>query len=77
MVLINRYDVPRDMLESSSESESIRGIEKSTSEEVWDNMKDMMGQRKEEYQYQFDKSTDLSNRKTSGLLQQYRYFLGR
>ncbi|XP_078177344.1 ABC transporter G family member 28-like [Carex rostrata] len=76
-MLHNGYDVPRDMLESSSESDSIRGIEKSTSEDMWDSMKDMMGQRKEEYQYQFDKSTDLSNRRTSGLLQQYRYFLGR
>jgi ABC-2 type transporter len=69
--------VPRDMLESASESESVRGAERSTSEEVWDNMKDVMGQRKEEYEYHFDKSTDLSNRRTAGLLQQYRYFLGR
>ncbi|KAJ4789820.1 hypothetical protein LUZ62_041066 [Rhynchospora pubera] len=76
-LLHNGYDVPRDMLESSSESESMHGYEKSTSEEVWDNMKDAMGQRKEEYKYHFDKSTDLSNRRTAGVLQQYRYFLGR
>ncbi|XP_042448173.1 ABC transporter G family member 28-like [Zingiber officinale] len=87
-MLHNGYEVPRDMLEeapdvdsslrgnqdnpssNSSESQSLAG-------EVWGNVKDIVGQKQDEYAYQFSKSQDLSNRKTPGILKQYRYFLGR
>lgn len=87
-MLHNGYDVPRDMLENAgdidtsnkgttgsaagtdSEGQSIAG-------EVWDNVKDIVGQKRDEYEYIFAKSTDLSNRRTPGVLAQYKYFLGR
>ncbi|KAG0474724.1 hypothetical protein HPP92_014410 [Vanilla planifolia] len=66
---------------------SNRGAEKSSVEaeadshsiarEVWDNVKDAIGQRKDDFEYNFLHSTDLSNRRTPGVMQQYRYFLGR
>ncbi|KAF0897578.1 hypothetical protein E2562_039380 [Oryza meyeriana var. granulata] len=83
-MLHNGYDVPRDMLQSFSDSESssFRGSMDPTSgdgsvaAEVWGNVKDIVGQKKDEYDY--NKSTeDLSNRCTPGILRQYRYFLGR
>uniref|UniRef100_A0A0D9XRK3 ABC transporter domain-containing protein n=1 Tax=Leersia perrieri TaxID=77586 RepID=A0A0D9XRK3_9ORYZ len=85
-MLHNGYDVPRDMLQSFSESESssFRGgstdptacNDGSVAAEVWGNVKDIVGQKKDEYDY--NKSTeDLSNRCTPGILRQYRYFLGR
>lgn len=82
-MLHNGYDVPRDMLQSSSDSESsFRGStspasgDASVAAEVWGNVKDIVGQKKDEYDY--NKSTeDLSNRCTPGILRQYRYFLGR
>lgn len=84
-MLHNGYDVPRDMLQSFSESESsFRGSTDPTSgadgpsvaAEVWGNVKDIVGQKKDEYDY--NKTTeDLSNRCTPGILRQYRYFLGR
>nr|AAX92830.1 hypothetical protein LOC_Os11g22350 [Oryza sativa Japonica Group] len=81
-MLHNGYDVPRDMLQSSSDSESsFRGStspasgDASVAAEVWGNVKDIVGQKKDEYDY--NKSTeDLSNRCTPGILRQYRYFLG-
>ncbi|KAF2910613.1 ABC transporter G family member 28 isoform X1 [Oryza sativa Japonica Group] len=77
-MLHNGYDVPRDMLQSSSDSESsFRGStspasgDASVAAEVWGNVKDIVGQKKDEYDY--NKSTeDLSNRCTPGILRQYR-----
>uniref|UniRef100_J3N7Q8 ABC transporter domain-containing protein n=1 Tax=Oryza brachyantha TaxID=4533 RepID=J3N7Q8_ORYBR len=83
-MLHNGYDVPRDMLQSFSDSESssFRGStdpasgDASVAAEVWGNVKDIVGQKKDEYDY--NKTTqDLSNRCTPGILRQYRYFLGR
>ncbi|TVU07469.1 hypothetical protein EJB05_46792 [Eragrostis curvula] len=86
-MLHNGYDVPRDMLQSSSDSESsFRGsTDHSISGEdagpsiasvLWGNVKDILGQKKDEYDYN-KTSEDLSNRNTPGILRQYRYFLGR
>uniref|UniRef100_A0ACD5ZBB0 Uncharacterized protein n=1 Tax=Avena sativa TaxID=4498 RepID=A0ACD5ZBB0_AVESA len=86
-MLHNGYDVPRDMLQSSSTSESSSGgsaVPSSPSAdagpsflaEMWANVKDVIMQKKDEFDY--NKSTeDLSNRCTPGILRQYRYFLGR
>ncbi|PKA53280.1 Putative white-brown complex like protein 30 [Apostasia shenzhenica] len=87
-MLHNGYDVPRDMLHDDASVEgSSRGGEKSTAEadagnqsiagEVWDNVKDMVGQQKDDFEYNFLHNVDLSNRRTPGVLQQYKYFLGR
>ncbi|KAJ1256581.1 hypothetical protein BS78_K004000 [Paspalum vaginatum] len=83
----NGYDVPRDMLQSSSDSEtSSRGAADHASSHndagpsifsvLWGNFKDILGQKKDEYDYN-KTSEDLSNRNTPGILRQYRYFLGR
>ncbi|XP_062220751.1 ABC transporter G family member 28-like [Phragmites australis] len=87
-MLHNGYDVPRDMLQSFSDSESasFRGsTDHASSDEdagpsiasvLWGNAKDILGQKKDEYDYN-KTSQDLSNRNTPGILRQYRYFLGR
>jgi hypothetical protein len=83
----NGYDVPWDMLQSSSQSESTsRGsMDHASSHDdagpsvvslLWGNFKDILGQKKDEYDYN-KTSEDLSKRKTPGILRQYRYFLGR
>jgi hypothetical protein len=85
-MLHNGYDVPRDMLSSDSES-SFRGstdhssageddAEPSITSVLMGNVKDRLGQKKDEYDYN-KTSEDLSNRNTPGILRQYRYFLGR
>ena len=86
-MLHNGYEVPRDMLRSSSDSESsIRGggdqyasggdTGQSIAGEVWGNVKDIVGQKKDEYDYN-KTSENLSNRCTPGILRQYKYYLGR
>ncbi|GJM87373.1 hypothetical protein PR202_ga03320 [Eleusine coracana subsp. coracana] len=87
-MLHNGYDVPRDMLQLSSDSESsFRGSTDRSSSISDDagpsitsilmgNVKDILGQKKDEYDYN-KTSEDLSNRKTPGILKQYRFFLGR
>ncbi|KAF7092128.1 hypothetical protein CFC21_094636 [Triticum aestivum] len=84
-MLHNGYDVPRDMLRSTSGSSSRGGADPSSPgadaspsflSEMWANIKDTIMQKKDEFDY--NKSTlDLSNRNTPGILRQYRYFLGR
>jgi len=44
--------------------------------EVWGNVKDIVGQKKDEYDYN-KTSENLSNRRTPGILRQYKYYLGR
>ncbi|CAL5048026.1 unnamed protein product [Urochloa decumbens] len=85
-MLHNGYEVPRDMLQSSSDSESsFRGggshasgdnSGQSIANEVWGNVKDIVGQKKDEYDYN-KTSENLSNRRTPGILRQYKYYLGR
>lgn len=86
-MLHNGYDVPRDMLQSSSDSES---SSRASMDHSWSrndagssfvsvlmgNVKDILVRKKDEYDYN-KASEDLSNRKTPGILKQYRYFLGR
>ncbi|WOK92771.1 hypothetical protein Cni_G01463 [Canna indica] len=87
-MLHNGYEVPRDMLQEAGDLDSsVRGTEIHSSDsgsepqsfagEVWGNVRDIVGQKKDEYEYQFSKSKDLSERRTPGVLKQYRYFLGR
>ncbi|KAJ1259246.1 hypothetical protein BS78_10G139400 [Paspalum vaginatum] len=85
-MLHNGYEVPRDMLQSASDSESsFRGggghasgdeAGQSRAGEVWGNVKDIVGQKKDEYDYN-KSSENLSNRRTPGILRQYKYYLGR
>jgi len=85
-MLHNGYEVPRDMLQSSSNSESsFRGggdhakggdASQSIAGEVWGNVRDIVGQKKDEYDYN-KTSENLSNRRTPGILRQYKYYLGR
>ncbi|CAL9084738.1 unnamed protein product [Musa textilis] len=87
-MLHNGYEVPRDMLQDAGDLDaSVRGggsspattgsEAQSIAAEVWDNVKDIVGQKRDEYEYNFSKSKDLSNRVTPGVLRQYKYFLGR
>ncbi|OEL18530.1 ABC transporter G family member 28 [Dichanthelium oligosanthes] len=83
-MLHNGYEVPRDMLQSASDSESsfrgrgdhASGDGQSIAGEVWGNVKDIVGQKKDEYDYN-KTSENLSNRCTPGILRQYKYYLGR
>uniref|UniRef100_A0A0D9WUF8 ABC transporter domain-containing protein n=2 Tax=Leersia perrieri TaxID=77586 RepID=A0A0D9WUF8_9ORYZ len=85
-MLHNGYEVPRDMLQSGSEAESsFRGggdrtpdgdSGQSIAGEVWGNVRDIVGQKKDEYDYN-KSSENLSNRCTPGILMQYKYYLGR
>ncbi|XP_044960712.1 ABC transporter G family member 28-like [Hordeum vulgare subsp. vulgare] len=86
-MLHNGYEVPRDMLQSSSGTESTFSGElgghapqaeakKSGLGELWGNLRDILGRKKDEYEYN-KSSEDLSNRRTPGKLRQYKYYLGR
>uniref|UniRef100_A0ACD6AN75 Uncharacterized protein n=1 Tax=Avena sativa TaxID=4498 RepID=A0ACD6AN75_AVESA len=87
-MLHNGYEVPRDMLQSASGSGSSFSREagghasheaeskKSAVGELWGNLRDILGQKKDEFDYN-KSSEDLSNRKTPGILRQYKYYLGR
>ncbi|KAG8064236.1 hypothetical protein GUJ93_ZPchr0004g38342 [Zizania palustris] len=88
-MLHNGYEVPRDMLQTASDAESsFRGGGgdhdthggdsggQSIAGEVWGNVRDIVGQKKDEYDYN-KSSENLSNRRTPGILRQYKYYLGR
>lgn len=90
-MLHNGYPVPADMLHfadeiaaSSSAStssngtkETDEGSDQSFAGEFWGDVKSNVEMQKDNLQAKFLKSKDLSNRTTAGLLQQYKYFLGR
>ncbi|XP_020274336.1 ABC transporter G family member 28-like isoform X2 [Asparagus officinalis] len=87
-MLHNGYDVPRDMLLDDAEAESsVRGSgadsagidpdAQSVAGEVWDNVKDSVQTKRDDLGYVFSNHGDLSNRRTPGVLTQYKYFLGR
>jgi hypothetical protein len=84
-MLHNGYAVPRDMLQSASDAESSFSGAGASGEdspgqsiagEVWGNVRDIVGQKKDEYDYN-KTSENLSNRRTPGILRQYKYYLGR
>lgn len=87
-MLHNGYEVPRDMLQSSSGLESsfsgeagghapqAEAKKSGIISELWGNLRDILGQKKDEYDYN-KSSEDLSNRRTPGKLRQYKYYLGR
>ncbi|KAL5565751.1 hypothetical protein UlMin_028915 [Ulmus minor] len=89
-MLHNGYPVPMDMLQSvdgmaASASEnsahgSVSGAgseDQSFAGEFWQDVKCNVELKKDSIQQNFLKSSDLSNRLTPGVSQQYRYFLGR
>lgn len=90
-MLHNGYTVPPDMLNSSSMASSVGdnsahggnaaaapvSDEQSFAGDIWQDMKFHAELKKDHIQHKFLKTHDLSNRKTPGVLQQYKYFLGR
>ncbi|GLU11846.1 hypothetical protein SLE2022_285660 [Rubroshorea leprosula] len=91
-MLHNGYPVPLDMLHSvegvasssSAENSAHDGTapdaesqEQSFAGDFWQEMKCSVQTKKDNIQLNFLKSGDLSQRKTPGVLKQYRYYLGR
>ncbi|CAN4100870.1 unnamed protein product [Withania somnifera] len=88
-MLHNGYPVPPDMLASSRSAASIGdnsshggssaagGPDQSFAGELWSDVRSNVEQKKDHIQHRLLPSADLSNRKTPGVLLQYRYFLGR
>ncbi|PKA47787.1 ABC transporter G family member 28 [Apostasia shenzhenica] len=88
-MLHNGYDVPLDMQQhlgvvdksekgdEANNSFSSGTNEQSVAGEVWDIMKDAFEHKREHTEENLSKTKDLSNRRTPGVLRQYRYFLGR
>lgn len=89
-MLHNGYPVPPDMLASSGSAASLAGDNSahggssaaagpdlSFAGELWSDVKSNVEQKKDHIQHKLLASADLSNRKTPGVLLQYRYFLGR
>ncbi|KAK9117898.1 hypothetical protein Scep_015991 [Stephania cephalantha] len=90
-LLHNGYPVPPDMLQNVSgidvskatvkATEQINpaagGTEESLAGELWKDVKYNVEVKRDNIQHNFLKSMDLSNRKTPGVSQQYKYFLGR
>jgi len=82
----NGYEIPQDMLqllhaEDTSEtggeaSSSEGGVGDPTISEEWRNIK-VSNEPKKDENLDHSTSNDLSNRRTPGVLRQYRYFLGR
>lgn len=90
-MLHNGYPIPMDMLQSadgmaasasenSAHGPSVPGADsegQSFAGELWQDMKCNVELKKDNIQQNFLKSSDLSNRTTAGVFQQYKYFLGR
>ncbi|KAA8544091.1 hypothetical protein F0562_021732 [Nyssa sinensis] len=90
-MLHNGYAVPPGILNSTGLSTSSTGensVHETTSAadrsdgqsfagDLWQDVKSNVELKKDNIQHNFLKSMDLSNRKTPGVFQQYRYFLGR
>lgn len=89
-MLHNGYPVPMDMLQSIEGMEASAAGENSThggtgasgdsvsfAGEFWQDVKHTVEVKRDHIQLNFLKSSDLSNRKTPGVAQQYKYFLGR
>ncbi|CAI0397922.1 unnamed protein product [Linum tenue] len=90
-MLHNSYPVPMDMLQSTEglggpagEGSSHGGVPseagseaQSFAGEFWQDMKSNVEFKKDNMQHNFLSMPDLSGRTTPGILQQYRYFLGR
>ncbi|KAL5709967.1 ABC transporter G member 28 [Ranunculus cassubicifolius] len=86
-MLHNGYQIPPDMqqnaaaIASSSRDSNPSAIggadEQSFAGELWQDVRSNVELKTHYIQHNFLKSTDLSNRKTPGIFQQYKYFLGR
>jgi ABC-2 type transporter len=86
-ILYNGYDVPKDMqrdledINGSNRNGRLSSVRSESLEsgrsDVLDNVRYSCSEGMGDDQRQSKKSTDLSNRKTPGILKQYRYYLGR
>ncbi|XP_059457230.1 ABC transporter G family member 24-like [Corylus avellana] len=91
-MLHNGYSVPPDMQQNAaglarssmdvtpSNGTNPAGIgmeENSFAGEIWQGVKSNVEMRRDKIQHNFLKSKDLTSRRTPGVLQQYKYFLGR
>ncbi|KAH9617007.1 hypothetical protein KSS87_018261 [Heliosperma pusillum] len=79
------YPVPEDMqsqvagLEMSQRSVSsvLLGNDETFAGELWQDVRDTVELQRDHIQHQFFRRKDLSNRRTPGVILQYKYFLGR
>ncbi|TXG73822.1 hypothetical protein EZV62_002401 [Acer yangbiense] len=83
-MLHNGYQVPMDMIESfegmkasTSEDNGDGTDEQSLAGDLWADVKCNVEVTKDSIRHNFLSSGDLSDRRTPGVFQQYRYFLGR
>ncbi|XP_074276383.1 ABC transporter G family member 24-like isoform X2 [Silene latifolia] len=84
-MLHNGYPVPEDMqsqiagLEMSQRSESniSVGEDETFAGELWQDVRDNVELQRDHIQHKFFRRKDLSNRRTPGVILQYKYFLGR
>lgn len=82
-MVLNGYDVPPYMQQNLGAVEALqKGDEASSSSGrtaggVWNGMKNAIEHIREHIEQNLSKAEDLSNRRTPGVLQQYRFFLGR
>ncbi|KAL2324824.1 hypothetical protein Fmac_023882 [Flemingia macrophylla] len=88
-MLHNGYPMPLDMRHNAAQfdmSQSVNSandtdpngsghVEKTFAGELWQDMRNSVKLRGEKIRHNFFKSKDLSNRKTPGVFQQYKYFL--
>ncbi|XP_021864414.1 ABC transporter G family member 24 isoform X2 [Spinacia oleracea] len=86
-LLQNGYSVPEDMQSRAAElgNHQGSGIESSGSggeiqsftSEIWQDVRCNVEQRRDHIHHYFFKQKDLANRRTPGVIRQYKYFLGR
>lgn len=87
-MLHNGYSIPPDMVDSSGSRASSVGensadgaspatVTSEQSLDPWADVKSNIEQKKDRMRFNFLAWKDLSNRKTPGVLLQYKYFLGR
>ncbi|XP_021744131.1 ABC transporter G family member 24-like [Chenopodium quinoa] len=86
-LLHNGYTVPEDMqsraaelgnpLRSGSESSGSGSELQSFTTEIWQDVRSNVEQRRDHIHHYFLKQKDLADRRTPGIVRQYKYFLGR
>ncbi|PKU65279.1 Putative white-brown complex like protein 30 [Dendrobium catenatum] len=76
-MLLNGYNVPPFMLQNQASTSSGGINEQPISGELWNDTKNAIEHIREHIEQSLSKAKDLSNRRTPGVLQQYRLFLGR
>ncbi|KAL2896651.1 ABC transporter G family member 24 [Bienertia sinuspersici] len=86
-MLHNGYSIPEDMQSRAAELENSQGIGSESSgsvgelqsftTEIWQDLRCNVEQRRDHIRHFFLRKKDLANRRTPGVILQYKYFLGR